>query len=281
VLTATLACGGEPAPAAPTHPPPREVLALSVRVESGSDRFCQALEAGLARSGITISSDRGQAVDAVITCHTMANEDDSFIRITSNGETRMRFTVRVQVVSAQNVQVDQFVADYKGYKSEPDEEAVAKTVVAFAYSRRIAAFAQAAKSTTPVPVTTAVPTETAETASVDPPPRHDTRDDTTWFAIDTVKCKIPARVDACDRVRQYMQRFPDGAHAREATEILNAAQPALEKLQKDDVAWQKSNHYDCASRRTTDACVGVEAYEMQFPTGQHADEARRLLKSRH
>ena len=270
-----VACGGaDPAPTTPARPPPSEVLAMTVRVlhQGGNDNFCPALEMGLARSGITVSGDASQPTDATIACHVYASEDVGYFRIVQNGESRMRYTVRVDVRSAQNAPVDQFVVEYKGFRNAPDDDAVSKVVLAYAYSPRIAAFARTAKSQIPAAATT----ETQPVATVMQP--RDSRDDAMWFAIDTVKCKIPARVEACNQVRYYLQRFPNGAHAQEAGEILTAAQPALEKLQKDEVAWQKSNHFECSRLRTSDACVGVEAYDMQFPTGLHSDEAKRYLK---
>lgn len=246
---------------------------MPVRVAHSSDTFCPALEMGLARSGIQISTDEGQPASATITCHVFVEQDDGFFRITANGETRMKFTVRVEVRSAQNVPIDQFIVEYRGYRSSPDDDAVSKVVLAFAYSPRIAAFARTAQTASPMATTT-----TTQPVTPEPLP-HNSRDDSTWFAIDTVKCKIPARVEACNQVRSYLQRFPNGAHAQEASDILIAAQPALEKLQKDEVAWQKANHYECARLRSSDACVGVEAYDMQFPTGLHSEEAKRLLKN--
>src|SRR5262249_3066471 len=145
-------------------------------------------------------------------------------------------------------------------------------------SPRIAAFARAVKSARASGTVTA-PTATATATAEQPPPTQDRRDDSDWFAIDTVKCKIPARVEACDAVPRYLQRHQGGAHVQEANELLAAAQPALEKLQKDDVAWQKSNRSECARAHTADACVGVEAYMVQFSTGLHAEEAHRLLRS--
>src|SRR5258708_18263069 len=94
-----------------------------------------------------------------------------------------------------------------------------------------------------------------------------------------VECEIPGRVVALYSVRVYLSCHHGGAHIQEANEILAAALPPVEKLQKDAVAWQKANPYGCASRRTSDACVGVEAYEIQFPNGVHAEDARRLLKN--
>ncbi|HEY1955528.1 MAG TPA: hypothetical protein VGH28_07945 [Polyangiaceae bacterium] len=281
LFAALLACGGAAEVAAPSKPPPPEVLAMQVGVHPGGsdDTFCQALELGLARSGVPIASG-GVAPDVVISCHPFVTEDDSFIRMEVNGQRKMKFDVRVEVRAAQNDSlVDQFVADYKGYRGgPPDEDVVNKTVLGFAYSPRMAAYARAvaqSKSSGVVGTVVAQPTATATVEA----PRADTRDDADWFAIDTVKCKIPARVEACDAVRRYLQRHPQGTHAQEANDILVAAQPALEKLQKDEVAWNKANHFECASRRTSDACVGVEAYEIQFPTGLHADVAHRLLKA--
>ncbi len=277
VFAIAMACGGDPGVQAPARQPPRAVLALQLRVNGGGgeDTFCPALENGLARSGMGIASDPQLPADAVIACHTSFSEDDSLFRVQVNGQMKMRITVRVEVRTPQNQLVDQFVAEYKGYRGgQADEDAIAKVVLAFAYSPRIAAFARIAKSGATNPAPTATVAEPVATQSA-----VDRRDDQEWFSIDTVKCKIPARVEACDAVRRYLQRRPDGAHAQEANAILTAAQPALEKLQKDDIAWQKSNRYECQSKRTSDACVGVEAYEIQFPTGMHSDEAHRLLKA--
>ncbi len=278
---ALVACGGADAQV-PSRPPPNEVLAMPIRVvgSGGDDTFCPALEQGLARSNLAVSSDPSQPVDATITCRVFVSEDTGFIRMTYNGQSKVKVTVRIEVRNGQTIaMVDQFLADSTGFRrSAPDDDVVSKTVLGFAYSQRIAAFARAAKT-----ARGSGPTQPAATATVanveQPPPQVDRRDDADWFAIDTVKCKIPARVEACDSVRRYLQRHPSGAHAQEANEILAAAQPALEKLQKDDVAWQKANHYECQRQHTSDACVGVEAYEVQFPTGVHVDEAHRLLRN--
>ncbi len=253
-------------------------MQIHVNASGGDDTFCPALETGLARSNLAVSADSTQA-EATITCRIFVSEDTGLFRVTYNGQTKVKFTARVEVRSAQNnTVIDTFLAEYTGFRNNPpDEDVVSKTVLGFAYSPRIAAFARAVKAARASGTVTPQPTAVA---TVDqPPPQTDRRDDADWFAIDTVKCKIPARVEACDPVRRYLQRHPSGAHAQEANELLSAAQPALEKLQKDEVAWQKSNHSECSRARNADACIGVEAYEVQFPTGVHVDEAHRLLRS--
>jgi len=276
------ACGGD-AQQTPTHPPPSAVLAMQVRVDSagGEDTFCPSLEQGLARSNLSVVPAGAPQADATVTCRVAASEDTGLIRVMVNGQQKMHYTVRIDVRGPNGQGIDSFLAEYNGYRQNPpDEDVVSKVVLGFAYSQRIAAYArgvQRAKASGAVTQPTATVTATADTTT--PPPPADRRDDQAWFAIDTVKCKIPARVEACDSVRRYLQRFPTGAHAQEANEILTTAQPALEKLQKDDVGWQKANHSECSRRRTADACVGVEAYTVQFPTGTHADEAHRLLRN--
>jgi len=272
------ACGGD-AQQTPTRPPPAAVLAMQVRVDSaGDDTFCPSLEQGLRRSNLAVVP-AGTSHDATVTCRSFASEDTGFLRMEVNGQRKMHYTVRVDVRGASGQGVDSFVAEYNAYeRNPPDEDVVAKVVLGFAYSQRIAAYARTVERAKASGAITQ-PTATATVETNVPPPPVDRRDDQAWFAIDTVKCKIPARVEACDSVRRYLQRFPNGAHAQEAGEILAAAQPALEKLQKDDVGWQKANHSECARQRSADACVGVEAYTVQFPTGVHADEAHRLLRS--
>jgi hypothetical protein len=279
-LAFLIACGGDAAQT-PTHPPPAAVLAMQVRVDSTGrdDTFCPALEQGLARSNLAVVPAGAPQADATVTCRAFATENTGFVTFAYNGQRKMHYTVRIDVRGSGGEGVDSFVAEYNGYaRNPPDEDVVAKVVLGFAYSQRIAAYArgvQRAKASGAVTQPTATATAAAEVA----PPPADRRDDQAWFAIDTVKCKIPSRVEACDHVRRYLARFPNGAHAQEANEILTQAQPALEKLQKDDVGWQKSNHSECSRLRSADACIGVEAYTVQFPTGVHADEAHRMLRN--
>jgi len=274
------ACGGD-AQQTPTHPPPAAVLAMQVRVDSagGDDTCCPSLEQGLSRSNLAVVAAGAQS-DVVVNCRVGVSEDTGLFRVMVNGQQKMHYTVRIDVRGPNGQGVDSFLAEYNGYRGNPpNEDVVSKVVLGFAYSQRIAAYARGVQRTRASGGAVTQPTATATAEVQQPPPPADRRDDQAWFAIDTVKCKIPARVEACDRVRSYLQRFPGGAHAQEANEILTTAQPALEKLQKDDVGWQKSNHSECSRQRNADACVGVEAYTVQFPTGIHADEAHRLLRN--
>ncbi len=106
------------------------------------------------------------------------------------------------------------------------------------------------------------------------------RDETAWNKARATGCALPVALTGCDGVRIYLAKFPTGAHADEANKALVAGQPQLEKLQKDDNAWQQAGVPTCRAHADKDACVGVELYLTKYAAGLHADEARALLAPR-
>jgi hypothetical protein len=89
-------------------------------------------------------------------------------------------------------------------------------------------------------------------------------------------CAAAATLGACQGVEQYLRAHPDGANAAEARQLIEAAEPKLASLQKDEDYWLKSGHEECAQTRVRDACSGVDLYLMKYPKGMHATEARAL-----
>jgi hypothetical protein len=102
-------------------------------------------------------------------------------------------------------------------------------------------------------------------------------EETLWNAARVTGCELPAALTGCDAVRIYLARYPNGAHVEEANKALAAGQPQLEKLQKDENAWQQAGTITCRTHAGTDPCVGVELYLTKYPAGLHADEAHALL----
>jgi hypothetical protein len=98
-----------------------------------------------------------------------------------------------------------------------------------------------------------------------------------WASAGASGCQRPTRLEACDKVRAYLSRHSDGAHADEARRAIADSEPALEKLRKDEDAWQRANADQCRERRTREACVGVGVYVNLFPNGLHAREAKQLV----
>lgn len=104
------------------------------------------------------------------------------------------------------------------------------------------------------------------------------QDEQAWESTNPNGCRTPTTANGCDRVLMYVNRFPDGSHAAEATEMLQEAQTLLEALRKDARAWADADAGACRMGRSQDSCVGVELYLIKFPDGPHVAEAEGLLE---
>jgi len=256
------ACGGGAAESGgavePSKPPSKEVMGLTLLLVRGGssegDRFAAALGEALSRSGFNVTSDPQAHADVVLRALVTVTADDSFLKMQVNGKSKLKFVVTVDVVADRPI--DQLHVDYKAYEGDPpDEESVGSMVLAFAHSARIVAFAKQRGN--------AVAAASSEEAE--------------WNAADPTECKVPATVDACDAVRAYLVKHPQGKYASEASRTLAAGAPTLERLRKDDNAWENAGSIECRAQKTREACVGVEVYVAKFPAGMHAAEAKRLL----
>lgn len=272
LFLACSACGGDPAPvkapAVDSTPPPPEVMALVVHVIEPSDSNARAIannyKFALARSGFRVADDRGDPHDVEINLAASATAVPSFWQVQVNNQARVKLDVRV-IVAVLGLQpqarVDVLQTQFEMMQGEePDSAEIGRMVLQFAKSPNLARWAASRQST--------VVTKPNSGA-----------DDSDWYKVKPVNCKVPIKLDACDPIRAYLVQWPQGAHADEARNTLEAAEPALEKLQKDDNDWQSVRPDDCKKKKTRDTCAGVEVYWHRYPAGLHADEAKRLLNN--
>ncbi len=282
LILAVSACGGDPsgqganAPVVDKTPPPPEVMALVVHVSGSTDEVSEAIvshyQMSLARSGFRIAQTSSEAHDVEIQLVISKEVVPSFWRMQVNGREQVKLRVRVvaAVMGLQpSARLDMVQSEFDMTEGEaPPEGGLARLVLGYAKSPNLARWAIARQSTAPA----VDPHPTAPTAN-----RPTPADDATWYKLNPVLCKVPQKLDACDPVRAYLVKWPAGAHAAEARATLDAAQPTLEKLQKDDNDWQAVRPDDCRKKKTRDACAGVEVYLNRYPAGLHADDAKRLL----
>ncbi len=252
-----VACGANDGQGAadPSRPPPKDVLAMPVRVQPGSNSaFGAALADGLARAGFTVATDSSTKTDVILTPSVTVSQGGGFV-VTVNGRTKMKITIRVAVVCAGQM-ADVLNAEYGGYDGDPpDDDAIASLVLAYAHSARVAAFAK------------------QRAAAIDAA----TSEDEAWREAELGRCSTPTTVDACDGVKAYLKAYPQGKHAGEATRLLAQVGPLFDKLQKDETSWQNADAAQCRAKKSREACVGVEVYLTKFPSGAHAREAHEIL----
>lgn len=102
-------------------------------------------------------------------------------------------------------------------------------------------------------------------------------------AADT--CVAAENARACERLEQFLARYPDGPHARRAREALDAAAPTLRVL-RDEAAWLAAHAETCSDAAATateaetlsSACRPLQTYMEEFSDGVHATEASALLE---
>lgn len=275
LFLAFAACGGDAAPAkAPVvdnTPPPPEVMALVVHVVQPSDANARSIanmyKWALARSGFRVAEDPGEPHDVEINLGVTAIPVQTFWQVQVNGVARQKLNVHViaAVVGLQpQTRVDMLQSEFEMVQGdEPEAGEIGRMVLSFAKSPNLARWAATRQSST-----SDNPSSTKPAASG--------ADDSDWYKLKPVACKVPLKLDACDPIRAYLVKWPQGAHAQEARSTLDAAEPALEKLQKDENDWQAVRPDDCRRKKTRDACAGVEVYLHRYPAGLHADEAKKL-----
>ena len=105
------------------------------------------------------------------------------------------------------------------------------------------------------------------------------KDRKAWSEAKAEQCRAPKAATDCDGIDAYLSLFPSGEHAQEAKQILTTSAPVLTPL-RDEAAWTSANLAACRTPESSRACDGVQAYIQAHPQGQHADEAKRMLRLR-
>jgi hypothetical protein len=117
--------------------------------------------------------------------------------------------------------------------------------------------------------------------TVDVSPFQRMREEKVWKDLGLDECRRPTASNSCDRVMQFLERFPTGIHGGEATALLEEVRPALERLQ-DVEEWAlidkscKAVEFT-SSEEGTRACQPIRAYLERRPEGVYAAEATKIL----
>jgi hypothetical protein len=277
LILAALACGGDPAqtggPTTPADntPPPAAVMGLVVHVVQSPDQTTRAIgtqyQWALSRAGFQVAADPGEPHDVEIRLAASKEVVPTFWQVQVNGRAQVKLRVHVvaQIMGlSPPARVDVVQTEFEMNEGDdPDPAAMGKLVVAYAKSPNLARWA----GTHTQPEANAPPNNNANANGAD---------DADWYKLNPVLCKVPIKLDACDAVRAYLAKWPQGSHAADARATLDAAEPTLERLQKDENDWQAIHSDECRKKRTRDACAGVEVYLHRYPAGLHAEEAKKL-----
>lgn len=97
-------------------------------------------------------------------------------------------------------------------------------------------------------------------------------------------CTTPLDSKGCRPISEFLQKYPNGAHAAESRRLLEEAAPKLHRLADAEI-WRGLDVNACIGKQENDpraikaSCAGVRSYRTQFPDGQHVQEADAALRS--
>lgn len=100
-----------------------------------------------------------------------------------------------------------------------------------------------------------------------------------WNLLDKEDCAAPKRAYACTPVEEFLKKFPAGAHAAEARQLLDKARPTLKGIAERET-WDEISRDACAKptmdklTEAEDACHALVTFADMYPESSHAAEAR-------
>ena len=268
------ACGGGDANQQPAVAPIRApqqlaeiVFAIPKPQDEVTEKVCMALEAAMIHAGYRMAQTT-DAHDFVLRPQITFAREPSYLQRTVND--REIYDIRVRVVLSilqKDQMIDQGTTEFVTPHDEPfPEQLMTPLTNGIGRSERIRRTAEqlvAARSGSG----SGSGSPTAGVGDKD-------ADEKAWIAAKVEACRQPIKLDACDKVRLYIADHDSGAHVDEAKKALEASQPAMEKLQKDENDWQRADVDECKTKKQ---CTGVELYLKFHPTGLHYKEARALV----
>ena len=86
----------------------------------------------------------------------------------------------------------------------------------------------------------------------------------------------PRDEDGCERVKDYLAKYPTGLHAAEARAAVEKGTAAMVTM-LDERDWNAANIAACREPKASTDCDAVKKYMNDHPTGAHVAEAREAL----
>ena len=280
-------CGGPPLAAVTPATAPAEAANLTFAVVAGTPgsptviAATEALRSALVSAGYKLSGDQRAPHDAEIVTQVTATTEQSLFTVQVNGrsDTKERVHLTATVMMRGQV-IDQSAADFLSTNSQVTPQDVVSAVNGLSGSQKVAQLGRQVREQTDSREHAKQEKEEQAKKRADDDAKKKLRveEETDWNRARVTGCRLPTSLAGCDGARTYLAKYPDGAHVEEAQASLKAAEPLIEKLQKDENTWKVAGVDGCKTEHTRDACSGVELYITKFPAGMHLDEAQGLLR---
>ena len=270
-------CGGEPVPLRIPVSSPVRGLAVCVQSAKNEQRLHaqSAVVQALRSAGYrVVEEDAQHDLTAAVQVETGQAHLTSFLIVRGPNAVRLVLTLSAGSHVIEELHTE-FMADESGIEPGDLEDIVATLV----NSPRVYRFATETLEARATETRLAEERRDAERRALEEQERRAQAEETAaWRTAMPTTCSTPTTLDACEGVRGYLGKYPEGQHAAKAQELLEKAEEPLRAMH-DDLAWDTIDHDACEKPKTESACEGPTSYLGRYPKGNHAARAHELLEN--
>jgi len=272
-LPGASACGSRPgatalAPSGPQKAAPELGIDVSVTAASSeanplADKVRSSTTNALTAAGYKLVESSGTPeVHAKMT--VAATEEASLFQTQINGKRQVTYKVQVSLalVSVANSAVlDQVTTEFSSSDGSVDENAIRNLVTQIGSNGKLAAYSGKLK-------------QDAQAAE----DKKGQDEENLWKAANADGCKSASKLDACDGVKAYIQKYPSGRHTADARKAIQDGEAHMTIVEEEN-AWKAAVVDQCIKPTKSYDCADVEKYLAKYPTGAHAAAAKDAMKN--
>jgi hypothetical protein len=266
------ACGARPTPVALTpasSQKPAAELGIEVSVAAGSneaeplaDKVRSSTANAFTASGYKLVEKDGKPeVQAKMT--VSATEEASLFQTQVNGKRQVTYKVQLSlalVSVADSAVLDQVTTEFSSSEGSIDENAIRNLVTQIGNNGKLVAYADKLKQ---------------NAKAVEDKKTRD--EDDLWKAANAEGCTNASKQNACDGVKDYIQKYPSGRHTADGRKAIADGEVHIAKVEEEN-AWKAAVVDQCQKPTKSYDCADVEKYLAKYPTGTHAAEAKEAMK---
>lgn len=266
----------EPAAASANHETSELVLLVK-----GSSSVAISIQAKLRQAGYQIVADEASEHDAVVGVSEQTVQKNSLFTVRVNGQLRVSYTTHVTVsLRSEGVTLATASAEYDtedGIDLD-DLKRIVGAITEPAVMTRLAREVREQKTMAASAAKRKADEEAASKRSAENAAKRkaEREDESAWAQVVVAECTNPRDDDACEKLKDYLSKFPTGLHAAEARTALEAGTAAMVTM-ADERDWNSASVGVCREPRASTDCDAVKKYMNDHPTGAHVAEAREAL----
>ena len=270
--------------AAARYPPPTsanaETSELVLLVNSHSS-VAASIQSKLRQAGYRVVADENSEHDAVVDVSEESVQNKSLFTVKVNGKQSVSYTTHVTVTLRwDGVTLATASAEFDSEDGiDPDDlQRIVSTITKPGVMTKLARDVREKQTLAASEAKKKADEEAASKLAEEQAAKRkaDQEDEAAWALVVVAECTSPRDEDGCERVKDYLAKYPTGLHAAEARAAVEKGTAAMVTM-LDERDWNAANIAACREPKASTDCDAVKKYMNDHPTGAHVAEAREAI----